>query len=90
MFDANFFLGSKIKEALVPKFLCTYSLKELKDKDKRAVIRKLYECRSKLIGKEEKLSAGVLLIDATKEPQLKAIFEEYNVNNYRIKKIWTP
>lgn len=88
--DTNFFLGSKIKEALVPKFLCTYSLKELKDKDKRAVIRKLYECRSKLIGKEEKLSAGVLLIDATKEPQLKAIFEEYNVNNYRIKKIWTP
>lgn len=87
--DPNFVLGKKIKEALTPKFLCTYSLKELEDKDKRAVIRKLYESRSKLIGKEEKVSAGVLLIDAKKEPQLKEIFEECNVTNYRIKKIWT-
>jgi predicted nucleotidyltransferase len=87
--NPNFVLGKKIKEVLTPKFLCTYSLKELEDKDKRAVIRKLYESRSKLIGKEEKVSPGVLLIDAKKEPRLKEIFEECNVTNYRIKKIWT-
>ena len=86
--DPNFVLGKKIKEALTPKFLCTYSLKELEEKDKRAVIRKLYESRDKLIGKGEKVSGGVLFIDAQKEPRLKAIFEKYNVTNYRIKKIW--
>jgi predicted nucleotidyltransferase len=87
--DPNFVLGKKIKEALNPKFLCVYSLKKLADKDKRAVIRKLYESRAKLVEKEEKIAAGVFLIDANKEPRLKAIFEECNVTDYRIKKVWT-
>jgi predicted nucleotidyltransferase len=87
--DPNFVLGKKIKDVLVPKILCVYSLKELADKDKRAVIRKLYESKSKLIGKKEKVTAGVVMVDAEKEPQLKAIFEEYSVTNYKVKKIWT-
>ena len=88
--NPSFIVGKKIKEVLKPKLLCTYSLKGITEKDKRAAIRKLYESKSKLIDEgKEKLGPGILLIDAEKEPLLKALFDKYGVKNYTIKKVWT-
>ena len=88
--DPKFIVGGRLKEVLQPKLLCSYSLKGLDEKDKRAVIRKLYKSKSRLIdvGKE-KIAPGVLLVDSTKEPLLKALFDKYGVKIYSIKKIWT-
>lgn len=88
--DPKFIIGDRLKEVLQPKLLCTYSFKGLVEKDKRAVIRKLYKSKSRLIDEEkEKIAPGVLLIDSKKEPLLKALFDRYEVRDYTIKKIWT-
>lgn len=87
--NPNTLFAKKIIGILEPKLLCTYSLKKLEEKDKRAVIRKLYESKFRLIDKEEKVASGVVLIDAKKENQIKAIFEKHGVTIYKIRKIWS-
>lgn len=88
--DPSFIVGKNLKEVLKPKFICSYSLKGLEESNKRAVIRKLYKSKSKIIDEEkEKIAPGVLLIDSKREPLIKALFDKYGVKNYRIKKIWT-
>jgi predicted nucleotidyltransferase len=81
-------LSIDLKENLKPKLICSYSLKGLKGKDKRAIIRKLYESKSKIIEKKEKIAPGVFIIDAEKEPLINDLFKKFNLKNYSIKKIW--
>ncbi|MCK4422411.1 nucleotidyltransferase domain-containing protein [candidate division WOR-3 bacterium] len=88
--DPRLIVGKKLKEALNPNLLCTYSLKGIEEKDKRAVIRKLYKSKSKIIDVEkEKIAPGVLLMDPRKEPLLKDLFDKHGVKIYSIKKVWT-
>lgn len=83
-------ISKNVRKNLLPKLLCKYTLKGLTEKDKRAVIRRLYESRNKLIDKkEEKIAPGVLLIDAEKEKELVNIFNNYRLTKYSIKKVWT-
>ena len=78
-----------IKENLSPKLLVKYSLEKLKDKDKRALLRGLYESKKKLIDIEkEKIAPGVILISAHKFIKLKELFEKYKLVSYSVKKIW--
>ena len=82
-------LEKYLKESLKPKLICSYSLKGVEQKDKRGLIRNLYESKSKLINKKEKIAPGVLILDAKKEPFIIKIFNKYKVREYTIKKIWT-
>jgi len=81
-------LNINLEENLKPKLICSYSLKGLKEKDKRALIRKLYESKSKLINEKEKIAPGVFIIDAEKEPLIVNLFKKFNLKNYSIKKTW--
>ena len=81
-------LNIDIDKILKPKLICSYSLKGLKEKDKRALIRKLYESKSKLIKEKEKIAPGVFIIDAEKEPLIENLFKKFNLKNYSIKKVW--
>jgi predicted nucleotidyltransferase len=81
-------LNINLKENLKPKLICSYSLKGLKGKDKRAIIRKLYESKSKIIKEEEKVAPGVFIIDAEKEPLIDNLFKKFNLKDYSIKKTW--
>ena len=81
-------LNIDIDKTLKPKLICSYSLKGLKEKDKRALIRKLYDSKSKLIKEKEKIAPGVFIIDAEKEPSIENLFKRFNLNNYSIKKVW--
>lgn len=86
----DYFFKGKFKDILKPKFLCSYSLKGLREKNRRAVIRKLYELKSSLISKEkEKVAPGVFLVDAKKESAIRELFSKYGVKDYSIKKVWT-
>lgn len=88
--NPKFILSKNIKDILSAKLICIYSFKGLEEKNKRAIIRKLYKSKSKLINEnEEKLAPGVLLIDSKKESKLIELFDKYGVKNYKIKKIWT-
>lgn len=79
-----------IKENFSPKLLVKYSLEKLKDKDKRALLRGLYESKKKLINiKKEKIAPGVILISAQKSIKLKELFDKYKLVSYSVKKIWT-
>jgi predicted nucleotidyltransferase len=81
-------LNIDIDKKLKPKLICSYSLKDLKEKDKRALIRKLYESKSSLINEKEKIAPGVFIIDAEKEPLIDNLFKKFNLKNYSIKKVW--
>ncbi len=81
-------LNIDLKENLKPKLICFYSLKSLKVKDKRAIIRKLYESKSKIINEKEKIAPGVFIIDAEKEPLIESLFKKSNLKDYSIKKVW--
>jgi len=81
-------LNIDIDKTLKPKLICSYSLKGLKAKDKRAIIRKLYEVKSNLISEKEKIAPGVFIIDAEKEPLIENLFKKFNLKDYSIKKVW--
>jgi len=81
-------LNIDLKENLTPKLICSYSLKGLKEKDKRAIIRKLYESKSKIINEKEKIAPGVFIIDAEKEPLIDNLFKKFKLKDYSIKKTW--
>ena len=81
-------LNVDLEKTLKPKLIYSYSLKGLKEKDKRALIRKLYESKSKLIKKKEKIAPGVFIIDAEKEPLIENLFKRLNLKNYSINKVW--
>jgi predicted nucleotidyltransferase len=81
-------LNINLEENLKPKLICSYSLKGLKEKDKRALIRKLYESKSKIIKEKEKIAPGVFIIDAAKEPLIENLFKKFNLKDYSIKKVW--
>jgi predicted nucleotidyltransferase len=81
-------LNIDIEKTLKPKLICSYSLKGLKEKDKRALIRKLYESKSKIIKEKEKIAPGVFIIDAAKESLIENLFKKFNLKNYSIKKVW--
>lgn len=78
-----------ISTALAPKILCRYSLKNLKNKDKRNIIRRLYKNKSSLLDeKKDKIAPGVILVEAEKFKQIEKLFSEFNLNIYTVKKIW--
>jgi predicted nucleotidyltransferase len=81
-------LNINLKENLKPKLICSYSLKGLNGKNRRAIIRKLYESKSKIIEEKEKIAPGVFIIDAEKEPLIDNLFKKFNLKNYSIKKTW--
>ena len=58
--------------------------KDLKEKDKRALIRKLHESKSKLIKEKEKIAPGVFIIDAEKEPLIENLFKKFNFPTSKI------
>lgn len=81
-------LNINLEKNLKPKLICSYSLKGLNEKNKRALIRKLYESKSKLIQQKEKIAPGVFIIDAEKELLIENLFKKFNLKNYSIKKAW--
>ncbi|MBN1694429.1 nucleotidyltransferase domain-containing protein [candidate division WOR-3 bacterium] len=81
-------LNIDLDKTLKPKIICSYSLKGLKEKDRRAIIRKLYESKSNLIKEKEKIAPGVFIIDAKKEPLIENLFKKFYLKDYSIKKIW--
>lgn len=74
--------------ALKPMMLIQYSTKNLSEKDKRKLLRWLYDSKQKLINKDkERIGPGVLLVDAEKIDELKRIFDMLGLT-YSVKKIW--
>ncbi|MEN4006442.1 MAG: nucleotidyltransferase domain-containing protein [Methanobacteriaceae archaeon] len=75
--------------SLEPMILIKYSTKNLKENEKRKLLRSLYSSQKKLINKEkERLGQGIILTTAEKFDKLKELLDSFNAN-YSVKKIWT-
>jgi len=80
-------LTREIHPSLEPYILVKYSTKNLEEKDKRKLLRRLYG-KGGLIDKErERISRGVLSIKAERFNNIKKILDEFNVS-YSTKKLW--
>lgn len=84
-------LGKGTHQILQPLMIVKYSLKGLKEKERRTLLRVLYGKRKTGIlinKKEEKLGPGTILIKAEKFDHLKEIFEKFGVKHYSVKRLW--
>lgn len=85
-------ISKKPLPSLEPFILISYSTKELSQKNKRSLLRRLFGYNKNGTGlidkKKEKLGPGTLLVRAEKLEKLKNIFDTYEVKDYRVKKIW--
>ena len=75
--------------SLEPFLLVKYSTINLKPREKRKLLRKLYTAKKKLMDKDkERLGPGVLLTPANKYEKLKELLDSFQVR-YSVKKIWS-
>lgn len=79
--------------SLEPLLLISYSLKGLREKDRRGLLRALYSYKKRRAGslidkKEEKLAPGVILIRGEKLEEVKNIFAKFGLQNYSVKRLW--
>jgi len=84
-------LGEQPHPNLQPLTLIKYSIKGLKEKNRRALLRSLYGPQKGKIPinkKEERIGPGILLIKAEKFDHLKEIFDRFGVKYYSTKKLW--
>lgn len=82
-------LMKTLHPALKPMMLIQYSTKNLSEKNKRKLLRWLYDSKQKLIDKDrERIGPGVLLVDTGKVNKLKRIFDMLSLK-YSVKKIWS-
>jgi predicted nucleotidyltransferase len=76
-------------QSLEPMVLIQYTTKELEEKNKRKLLRKLYSSKEKLMDKDkERLGRGVILTRAEKFDALKDLLDSLKVS-YSVKKIWS-
>lgn len=74
---------------LEPMVLVKYTTRDLEEKNKRKLLRKLYSSKKRLINKDkERLGQGVLLTSAAKFDELKDLLDAIGVS-YSVKKIWS-
>jgi len=74
---------------LEPMVLVKYTTRDLEEKNKRKLLRKLYSSKKRLINKDkERLGQGVLLTSAAKFDELKDLLDAFGVS-YSVKKIWS-
>lgn len=75
--------------SLEPMMICRYSIKGLKEKDRRGFLRHLYAGKKRIINKsEERLGPGTLLIRADKFNKIKETFDRFGIKDYYVKKLW--
>lgn len=75
--------------SLQPFMLIHYSTKNLLEKDRRKLLRWLYNSKKQAIQKDkEKIGPGVLLVNAKKYERIKKMFDHFTVS-YSVKKIWS-
>jgi predicted nucleotidyltransferase len=79
----------KRSPALKPLIFCRYSIRDLKEKDRRRFLRRLYDSKKGLVNKrKERVAPGALLLKAQKFEKVKELFDEFNIRDYIVKKLW--
>lgn len=74
--------------SLEPMVLIRYSMKELSEKDKRRLLRHLYNSKRSMVDKKtERLGPGTLLLKAEKFDGVKDVMDSFGIR-YSVRKIW--
>jgi len=75
--------------SLEPMMICRYSIKGLREKDRRGFLRCLYGGKKRIINKsKERLGPGALLIRADKFNKIKETFDRFGIKDYSVRKLW--